>query len=54
MFKYTTEHIDDYNILVKVYRQDLSDPIHKFILPDYGDWNAIEFAIEENINRLKK
>lgn len=48
--KYTTEHINDTDVLVRVYKG--GKIIHKFTVNDFGDWNEVEDTIERTINTL--
>ncbi len=50
-YKYTTEHINETDVLVKIYKG--GKLLHKFSVCDYGDWNVVEDAIESRINNLK-
>lgn len=51
-FRYTTEHITDTDVLVRVYRKGERRIFHKFFVQDNGDWNSVEYEIESVINSL--
>ena len=51
-FRYTTEHLNDEVILVKVYKKGCKRIFHKFFVIDNGDWNSVENEIENVINSL--
>ena len=50
-YKYTTEHINDTDVLVKIYKG--GKLLHKFSVQDYGDWNVVQDAVETTIESLK-
>lgn len=50
-FKVTTEHIDNINVLCKVYNNKL---IATFNVNDYGDWNEVECQIDDYVQMLKE
>lgn len=52
MFTYTTEHIDNTHILVRVYKKGSRKIYHKFIVEYYGDWNEVDNIIETTIESL--
>lgn len=52
-FRYTTEHINDTQILVRVYRKGQQRIFRKFTVNDYGDWNGVEARIEAVLALLK-
>lgn len=52
MFKYTTEHINDTHILVRVYKKGSNKIYHKFIVEYYGDWNEVQDVIDNTLNTL--
>ena len=51
-FRYTTEHINDVDVVVRVYKRGERRIFHKFVVKDFGDWNAVENAIESVIESL--
>ena len=51
-YRYTTEHIGDYDVLVRIYKG--GKLLHKFPVHDYGDWNTIQLHIEQRIEQLNK
>jgi len=51
-FRYTTRHINDTDVLVKVYKKGQRKIHHQFVVNDYGDWNAVEDEIERVIDSL--
>lgn len=48
-FRYTTEHINDNDVLVRVYRKGEKKIHDKFFVKDYGDWNRVEHEIEQQL-----
>ena len=54
MFRYTTEYINDTDILVRVYKKGERKIYHKFTVSDYGDWNAVEDEIKRTIETLEE
>lgn len=48
-FRYTTEHINDNDVLVRVYRKGEKKIHDKFFIKDYGDWNRVEHEIEQQL-----
>lgn len=48
-FRYTTEHINDYDVLVRVYKKGEKKIHEKFFVKDYGDWNKVEHEIEQQL-----
>lgn len=53
-FDVTTEHIDDVNVLVRVYKKGEKKIFNRFIVEDYGDWNAVEDTIEYQLKVFEK
>ena len=51
-FRYTTEHLADEIVLVKVYKKGEKRIFHRFFVQDNGDWNSVEYEIENVINSL--
>lgn len=51
-FRYTTEHLADGVVLVRVYKKGERRIFHRFFVQDYGDWNSVENEIEDVINSL--
>lgn len=51
-FRYTTRHINDVDVIVRVYKSGERRIYHKFSVQDYGDWNAVEAEIEAEIESL--
>lgn len=51
-FRYTTEHINDVDVIVRVYKRGERRIYHKFSVQDYGDWNEVEAEIEAEIESL--
>jgi hypothetical protein len=51
-FRYTTEHLNDDIVLVKVYKKGCKKIFHRFFVIDNGDWNSVEYEIENVINSL--
>lgn len=51
-FRYTTEHLNDGIVLVKVYKKRERKIFHRFFVQDNGDWNSVEDEIENVINSL--
>lgn len=49
IFRYTTEHINDHDVLVRVYRKGEKKICDKFFVKDYGDWNRVEHEIEQQL-----
>ena len=49
-FRYTTEHIDETHILVRVYKKGCGRIYDKFIVEDYGDYNAVRDDIETRMS----
>lgn len=50
---YTTEHINDIDVLVRVYRKGSCRIVHRLTVPDFGDWNAVEAHIENALQALE-
>ena len=48
-FRYTTEHINDEDILVRVYKKGERKICDKLFVKDYGDWNKVEHEIEQQL-----
>ena len=48
-FKYTTEHINNEDVLVRVYEKGSRKIKDKFFVKDYGDWNKVEHEIEQQL-----
>lgn len=53
-FRYTTEHINDVDVLVRVRKKGERKIFRKFVVNDYGDWNAVEGQIESTINSFSE
>lgn len=51
-YTHTTEHIDNYHVLVKIYKKGTKSMIHSFVVEDFGDWNEVDAAIKDAIERL--
>ena len=51
-YKYTTEHINEVDVLVKIYKG--GKLLHMFSVCDYGDWNVIDDSIKNTINNLER
>jgi len=51
-FRYTTRHINDVDVVVRVYKSGDRRIYHKFIVQDHGDWNAVEAEIESVVRSL--
>ena len=51
-FRYTTEHLADGVVLVRVYKKGERRIFHRFFVQDDGDWNSVEYEIENVINSL--
>ena len=49
-FKTTEQHIADDTILVKVYTIKDNRYYDSFVVSDYGDYNAVEAAIEAGLD----
>ena len=49
-YKYTTEHINDVDVIVRIYKG--GKLLHKFSVCDYGDWNVVQDEIEREIELL--
>lgn len=49
--RYTTEHINDYEVLVRVYKGRRI--VERFTVYDAGDWNTVEDEIERTIDSLE-
>lgn len=49
MYRYTTEHINDNDVLVRVYKKGERKIHEKFFVKDYGDWNAVKHHIEQEL-----
>ena len=53
-FRYSTEHINDYDVLVRVYKRGEKKIYEKFFVKDYGDWNEVEHMIEQELILLEQ
>lgn len=49
IYRYTTEHINDNDVLVRVYKKGERKVYEKFFVKDYGDWNKVEHYIEQEL-----
>lgn len=49
MYRYTTEHINDNDVLVRVYKKGERKIHEKFFVNDHGDWNTVEHHIEQEL-----
>lgn len=50
-YRYTTEHIDDYHVLVRIYKRGERKIYRKFVV-EYFDWNTVDDAIETMIESI--
>ena len=48
-FRYTTEHLNDTDVLVRVYKRGERRIYNKFFVKDYGDWNAVDNYIKQEL-----
>lgn len=51
-YKYTTQHLNDTDVLVKVYLS--KKKVDEFVVQDYGDWNVVEDEIDRRIESLAR
>lgn len=49
-YKYTTEHINDTDMIVRIYKGGRL--LDKFSVCDFGDWNEVACQIESRIENL--